>query len=404
MMTENKKSFQKTLRDLTLLLGSMMTITVGAAIAPALPQIHRNFYDIPHSVYLVKLILTFPALFIALGAYFFGYLMDRWGRKPVLVLSVILYGLAGSSGFYLDSIYLLLASRAVLGFSIAGIVTGFTTLIADFFVDRHLNRFMGLQASAMAFGAVLFLVTAGMLADLGWHYPFLLYLFSFIVLPALLFFIKEPQRQRDPNQKGPSGSSQPTPMLTLLLVYACAFIGWVIFIMVPTQLPFHMKSLLGISNTHIGFAIATKTFFAGITALFYPKIKEILSYKWIFSIAFLLLGLGFLIISLSLSYYQFILGLMIGGLGMGVLLPNLSVWVVSSVPQEVRGRAIGGLATAIFLGQFFSPIISQPIIEELDMHRGFALAGMVMMLLALLFTFIRSLPQKAEHRLAHRSR
>ena len=39
-----------------------------------------------------------PALFIAIGAPFASILLDRWGRKPVIVAALILYGLPGTFG------------------------------------------------------------------------------------------------------------------------------------------------------------------------------------------------------------------------------------------------------------------------------------------------------------------
>ena len=65
--------------------------------------------------------LTIPALFIAIGGLFAGQLVDRIGRKPLLIVSTLLYGIAGVSGFVLNSLGTILVGRAVLGLSVAGI-------------------------------------------------------------------------------------------------------------------------------------------------------------------------------------------------------------------------------------------------------------------------------------------
>ena len=135
------------LRQITLLLGSTMTVMAGATIAPALPQMHTAFATTPHIDLLVKLLLSVHALFIAISAPFAGWLMDRWGRKPVLIGAVVLYGLAGSSGFYCDSLYAIFIGRAFLGIAVAGIMSGFTTLIGDYYSGDRLHRIMGLQAA-----------------------------------------------------------------------------------------------------------------------------------------------------------------------------------------------------------------------------------------------------------------
>ncbi|MCK5313540.1 MAG: MFS transporter, partial [Anaerolineales bacterium] len=159
------------LRNLTILLGSTTTIMAATIISPALPGMAEAFADIPNADFLVRLTLTMPALFIAFGALIVGYLLDRWGRKPVLIISLILYGLAGTAGFFLDSLSTSLVSRAMLGLAVAGIMSGFVTLILDYFKGSELNRFLGLQGAFIGLGGMVFLLFAGFLAEIGWQYP-----------------------------------------------------------------------------------------------------------------------------------------------------------------------------------------------------------------------------------------
>ncbi len=103
------------LRRSTLLLGSTLTVMAGAIISPALPEISRAFDHLADPELMSKLILTLPALFIALLAPVAGYFVDWSGRKKVLLFSLLLYALAGTTGAYLSNIYLILAGRALLG-------------------------------------------------------------------------------------------------------------------------------------------------------------------------------------------------------------------------------------------------------------------------------------------------
>ncbi|MEM6611059.1 MAG: hypothetical protein AAF652_02180 [Cyanobacteria bacterium P01_C01_bin.72] len=54
-------------------------------------------------------------------------------------------------------------SRALLGLSVAGIMTGVTTIIADYYVGQKRANFMGLQAAFMGLGGVVFLSVGGLL-------------------------------------------------------------------------------------------------------------------------------------------------------------------------------------------------------------------------------------------------
>lgn len=123
----------------TLLLSSSLTVMAGATIAPSLPALRDYFAATPNADYWVRLVLTMPALFIAIGAPFVGTIIDRFGPKPLLALAVLLYGIAGSSGAVLNAIGLILIGRVLLGLSVAGIMTTATALIADYYVGYATN-------------------------------------------------------------------------------------------------------------------------------------------------------------------------------------------------------------------------------------------------------------------------
>jgi uncharacterized membrane protein YhdT len=65
----------------TLLLASSLTVMAGALIAPALPKIAEAFEGLPNVVFLSKLLLSIPALFIAV---FFSLWQEAssigWGK------------------------------------------------------------------------------------------------------------------------------------------------------------------------------------------------------------------------------------------------------------------------------------------------------------------------------------
>ena len=361
-----------------------MTVMAGATIAPALPGMKLVFQDVLHADILVKLVLTMPALLIAIGAPFSGILLDRWGRKPVIIMALILYGLAGASGYLLDSLYGILIGRALLGLAVAGVMSGFTTLIADYFSGDKLNQFMGYQAGFMGIGGVVFLLAGGYLADVGWQYPFLIYLFAFVVLPGVLFAIDEPDLQASSIQQ-----SVPVEKVTFLsknviLIYVVAFAGMVIFYMIPVQLPFYLTEN-GVSSSQVGMALAAQALVAAIVSLQFQKIKARFSFERIAGLVFLAMGLGYIILAASSSYAIVILGLSIFGIGLGMVVPNLNVWLISAIPATVRGRAIGGLTMSLFLGQFLSPVIVQPILGLGGTTGAFGILGGVSLLLGVVF-------------------
>ena len=79
------------------------------------------------------------------------------------------------------------------------------------------------------------------------------------------------------------------------------------------------------------------------------------------------------------------MALVIGGIGIGLFAPNSSGWLAAIAPAELRGKAVGGMTSMLFLGQFFSPIIAQPLVNQVGLSATFAVAGAAALLIAILF-------------------
>ncbi|MBD0364305.1 MAG: MFS transporter [Coleofasciculus sp. C3-bin4] len=372
------------LKLITLLLTSSMTVMAGATISPALPQIQQFFQNEPNSEFWVKLMLTLPALFTAIGAPFAGIIIDRFGRKPLLTGAVILYGLAGGSGCVLSSLTGLLIGRAFLGIAVGAIMTTSIALIADYYQGPKRNQVMGIQAAFMGYGGVIFLTLGGFLADINWRVPFLIYLSAFAVLPLVIFCLTEPNVESAQAERLAEDADAKLPVGTIALIYALTFLTMVVFYMIPVQLPFYLKSLGQVSNAQTGLAIAASTLASAIISMRYGSIKTHLSFQGVLICLYLLMGLGYVTISLAGNYALVVLGLIIAGLGLGLLLPNMNVWLNAKTPISSRGRVLGGLTTCMFLGQFCSPIVSQPIAQQIGLGVTYSVAGVVMWTLAVL--------------------
>jgi MFS family permease len=384
-----KTNSDSILTKITLLLISTLTVMSGATIAPSLPAMGEYFADIPNADYLVRLALTLPALLIALGAPIVGVLIDRLGRKPLLLAALILYGFAGSSGLVLNSLNLILVGRVLLGISVAGIMTTATTLIADYYIGNARVQFLGLQAGFMGLGGVVFLSLGGFLADIDWRLPFAIYLFSLILFGFTLIFLPEPDRQSAVNTAGSLNLETPQklPVKLVFLTYGLGIISQIIFYLIPVQLPFYLKQLFAANAAQSGLAIALATLMSAIVSLSYRQIKAKLSFMAIYSIAFLNLGIGYLLISLGSVYAIVLLGLAIAGMGLGLIIPNMNLCLISVTPDNMRGKVLGGVTTSIFLGQFLSPIVSQPLSKIVGLGTTYSLAGGLMLIL-MVATFI----------------
>jgi MFS family permease len=362
----------------TLLLSSSLTVMAGATIAPSLPAMRDYFAAIPNADYWVRLVLTVPALFIAIGAPFVGTLIDRFGRKPLLTLAVLLYGIAGTSGAVLSDIGMILLGRMLLGLSVAGIMTTATALIADYYMGATRAQFLGLQAAFMGLGGVVFLSLGGFLADINWRMPFLIYLLALLILPFVVFVLPESDRALNIQSSGDS-TTEVFPWRIAGLTYVAALLAQIVFYLIPVQLPFYLKQLVNANASQSGLAIAFATLFSAGSAIAYKQIKTRLSFMDIYTITFLSMAVGYFIISFSPTYVLVLVGLAIAGAGLGLLMPNMNVCLISVTPASFRGRVLGGLTTALFLGQFVSPILSQPLNAAVGLEVTYRLAGVLML-------------------------
>ncbi|MGD1900191.1 MAG: MFS transporter [Phormidesmis sp.] len=379
----NKHNPDNWLIRATLLLVSTLTVMSGATIAPSLPAMQTHFSEVANSDFWVRLVLTVPALFIVIGSPLAGQGVDSIGRKPLLLGAAILYGLAGSSGCWLNSIFAILAGRALLGLAVAGVMVSATTLIADYYQGDARANFMGLQAAFMGFGGVLFLSVGGFIADLDWRFPFLIYLFSWLLIPTIFLSLYEPETAASVGvSTSETTAHESLPIKLLILIYGAALLQQVVFYLIPVQMPFYLEQLTGAGGTRTGLAIALCTFFSAIASMNYGKLKKRFSFISILAIAFGLMGLGYIGIGLAGGYWLMLLVLMPVGIGLGLIMPNLNVWASNEVPNALRGRALGGLTTFMFLGQFLSPIASQPVTETFGLTATYGLAGVLLAVVA----------------------
>ena len=346
----------------SLLLVSSLTIASMITISASLPDMSAHFKDLPGGPALVKLSLSLPALFIALTATLAGAFIDRAGRLKLLGAALVLYAVAGSSGFWLNNIYGILAGRALLGVSVGISMTIVTTLVADYYQGQARQKFAGLQIAVMSVAGILFITLGGFMADISWETPFLLYLFALAILPFALRFLPEPPKPDNSADSIAEPSIKSPPIIWF--VFLNVMLMWVLFFILPIQIPFYLKDLGVEKNSLIGIAIASSTLSSAVSSFNYARLKGRFSHGVIFGLGYGLMALAFLVIAFGQTYSLIVTGLVIAGLGMGLLIPNSNILVMQLAPPSIRGREIGKLTTFWFLGQFIAPIVLLPFISK----------------------------------------
>jgi MFS family permease len=384
----------------TLLVASMLVIFGGAIMAPTLPAIKAQFPEIPNIDFWVRFVLTLPPLLIALSAPFAGYLVDTTGRKIVLVTATVMAGLAGISGYFLQTFSTVLIGRAVLGLAVAGLMTSTTTLIADYYYGPERSRVMGLQAGFMGVAGTLLLPLTGALADVGWRTPFLVHAMAFAILPLILIFIYEPrppercldkppasgdpgtcvgQSIQESKTPIPTADQSPTPVRLIAFIFGTILLVEIVFYVIPIHLPFYLQEEFGASGAASGIAISVMSLSFAISSFLYGRVARRFDHIAVLMIGLVLMGIGYATVTLAQGSALLYVGLAVSGIGIGQLIPNMYVWIADETPVQIRGRVIGGFTTALFLGQFLSPIFSQPLISSFAVANTFLIAGLVLL-------------------------
>jgi MFS family permease len=372
----------------TLVFAGSLSIMAAAIVSPALPKIRAAFAAVPNAALLTGLVLTLPALFIAVGAPLVGSLIDRVGRLGVLAAASLLYAAAGTAPLVLDSLVGVLASRALLGVAVAGLFVTGTALITDYYSGRTRSAMLGIQGALATASGVVFLPLAGLLAGGGWRGPFVLYAVSLALFPAVVFLLREPPRGEESAGDGPAAGRQSSgrgvgaalPRRTLGVVYGLALLGMLAFYTLPVQLPFYLAETVGSGAATSGAVLAVAMLAGGVVASQYRRVRGRLGIHGAAAATFLSMGAGFVLLGAASSLPGIVLGVAVVGGAQGALVPNLNAWAAAVVPDGARGRALSGVVTGLFLGQFCSALAARGALSQVGLGPMYAGAGGVLLL------------------------
>jgi hypothetical protein len=167
-----------------IILLNLVPMLAVAALVPVVPAIVEHFKDVAHIMTLAPMVLAAPGLCVALFSPFAGYLADRLGRRQLLLIFTLLYGIGGILPFFIQSFPILIGGRLLQGVGGAFIFTIGNTLLGDYFDPKDAAKWLTLQSiSGTVFGTLL-LPFSGYLTTMGWQYPFLIYSLTFVT-PSL---------------------------------------------------------------------------------------------------------------------------------------------------------------------------------------------------------------------------
>lgn len=149
---------------------------------------------------------------MAIGAFVGGYLADRYGRKPIFLCSLAIFGLASASSAAAAGIAAMLVLRFIMGLGLGAELPVASTLVNEFAPEHKRGRTVVLLESFWAVGWIIAAVIAYyIIPDYGWRVAVIIG--AIPVLYALFI------RRNIPESPRYQRSSEPVPFRLLFTTY-----------------------------------------------------------------------------------------------------------------------------------------------------------------------------------------
>lgn len=228
------------------------------AVPVALPVVGETFgltetaIGLVISAFSVAVLVTIPVDSI---------LADVFGRRAVVIPSLLLLGAAGLATLGVTSYEALLALSVVQGVGFAGTLPLTTTLTGDLYTGPDGSAAQGMRSGLNGLTSAVAPVVAGVLAVVAWQYPFALFALAFPVAVLVYRYYPEPEgaggREAGPGTLASElaaywRSIRAAADGTLALLYAGGFVLFFIKAGFRTFLPVFVVSSLGSTVTAAG--------------------------------------------------------------------------------------------------------------------------------------------------------
>ncbi len=333
----------------TLLAIACLTIMVGGVVAPGLPSIAAGLGVESAASWLI----TLPSVGVVLFAPFAGRLIERYGAYPSVCVGLFFYSLVGFSEILFHGPVLVFADRVLLGGVTAVVMASGTALISEFYDGHARLAMIAKQGMAIELGGVIFLAVGGMLASIGWQWPFGLYLIGWLCLVMVLLFVPARPRSQAAESADPSGEVIPSKLKDAYLAATSSLMVFFIGI-IALPLKFHA---LGISELHTGYFLSFISLIAVLAASVMPRVIRLLHEHGTLILAFLLYAAAHIVFAVSTTMPSFVVGGVLMGTAFGFSVPLVNHMTVERSHPRQRGRNLAYLSMALFLGQLLTSFL-----------------------------------------------
>ncbi|CAJ1002000.1 MULTISPECIES: MFS transporter [Brevibacillus] len=334
-----------------------------------------------------------------------GYLSDRFGRKIVVTLSLILYGagglLAGLAALWLDKPYgIIMTGRVLQGIGAAGTAPIALAMVGDLFNGAAESRALGLMETSNGLGKVLSPIIGALLAMITWYMVFLAFpIICGVIVLLFLFCTRENKQEKQPVQVGQYLRSigQVFRQHGRWLVPAF-FIGSICLFTLFGVL-FYLSDLLEetfkidgvLKGGFLAIPLLVMSIVAYLTGLIIKKKLRLM--RLFVIVGMFLLAASYVIASFVQGVYLLIGVLVIGSVGTGMILPCLNSMIVGAVKKAERGMITSLYSGVRFIGVAVGPPVFTWLLGISRNVMFYSIAGITALFAVVALFFLK--PQQA---------
>ena len=356
---------KKTAFQFAVLCGVPFVMVLGnSMLIPVFPQMKKAMDLTQFQVGLIVTFFSIPAgILIPLA----GFLSDRYGRKPIMVPALFVYGLGGlicgfAALFLKDPYILLLVGRVVQGAGAGGTYQLAMVLTGDTFQSNERTKALGLLEAANGLGKVLSPILGSLIALFSWYAPFFAYgLLAFPIGLGVWFLVPEKQAQRSKDtlaeywrklkevfrdQAGHLAASYLVGMVALFLLFGV--LSYVSDVLESTY------DILGLKK---GFVLAVPVFSMALTSYLSGLLlcdKQSL-WKPIIVGAMFATAVCLALLPLFAELVPYMTVLFFLGISIGIVLPPINSLITGATSTDRRGMITCLYGTVRFFGVAIGP-------------------------------------------------
>lgn len=378
------------------LLSVSMLVAVAPAINANIPAMKEAFPQIPLSM--VEMITTIPSLFLMISVLTSGFIAKKMGYKQTIMLGLGIVAISGIIPVFIGNFYLVLFSRAALGFGIGLFNSLLIGLISYFFDGNERTTIIGYHEALGGLGGMLITYIAGQLMHVNWQAPFISYA---IAIPVFFIFWKV-----IPKVKTEDILHKNTKQVVLNDGKEGNFsIVFVFMILIAIGATLNMTMGIKVSSLIVeqGYGSASDastvimllSLGAMISGFLFGKMYKIFK-NYIMSVGFTITALAMFIIGISNTSWMTVLGGFLVGFGFRVMMPCLTN-IVNSSHLKNPTLATSLLLVAYNLGSAFAPygsMIIQKFSWTSDLRGIFYVDGIGFICLAVIVLIVNKVKGK----------